>query len=92
MCQNNLVTINHLLLHCPIVADLWTMFLTIFGISWSWTAHLNLKQAVESWSSWKVDKTIKKDRVDDPSLHMFVFIDRKEQKMCGRDFNSQLLS
>nr|XP_016457810.1 PREDICTED: uncharacterized protein LOC107781590 [Nicotiana tabacum] len=58
MCLDNSESINHLLLHCRVAADLWHMFLSTIGISW--TTPQGIKEAVESWSQWKVERTIKK--------------------------------
>nr|XP_009789470.1 PREDICTED: uncharacterized protein LOC104237089 [Nicotiana sylvestris] len=57
MCKLNSESINHLFLHCTVAIDLWHMFFSIFGISW--TLPQNIKEAVESWSFWKVSKAIK---------------------------------
>ena len=34
MCKSSGETANHLLLHCPIAVELWSMVLIIFGIAW----------------------------------------------------------
>jgi len=57
MCKLNSESINHLFLHCTVAIDLWHMFFSIFGISW--TLPRNIKETVESWSFWKVSKAIK---------------------------------
>ena len=49
MCRNNSQSVNHLFLHCSVEADIWNMFLAVFGISWS--TPQNIKKAVESWCS-----------------------------------------
>ncbi|XP_075099232.1 uncharacterized protein LOC142176070 [Nicotiana tabacum] len=35
MCQSNSETINHLFLHCPVATDIWSMFLSLFGLRWT---------------------------------------------------------
>ena len=32
MCKSNGESVDHLLLHCPIVFELWSMVFTLFGI------------------------------------------------------------
>ena len=34
MCKRNGESIDHLLLHCPWVAELWSMVLDLFGVYW----------------------------------------------------------
>ncbi|XP_075081030.1 uncharacterized protein LOC142166245 [Nicotiana tabacum] len=58
MCQSNSETINHLFLHCPVVTDIWSMFLSLF--EFRWTMPCSVKEVFVSWSSWKVEKSIKK--------------------------------
>lgn len=53
--------VNHLLLHCTVANDIWNMFYSTFGLKW--VMPQNLKEAVESWSSWKVDKAIRKTMI-----------------------------
>ena len=35
MCKSNGELVDHLLLHCPIVFELWSMVFTLFGIYWA---------------------------------------------------------
>ena len=35
MCKSNGESVDHLLLHCPIVFKLWSMMFTLFGIYWA---------------------------------------------------------
>ncbi|KAF3651267.1 putative transcription repressor MYB6-like [Capsicum annuum] len=58
MCQHSSETVNHLLLHWSVASDLWNMFLSISGISW--VLPRNVKETMESWNHWVVDRTIKK--------------------------------
>ena len=32
MCKRNGELVDHLLIHCPLASDLWSMILTLFGI------------------------------------------------------------
>lgn len=57
MCQNNEETNNHLFLHCPVAADVWNMFLSLFGFNW--VMPQSTKEAFRNWNTWKVDITIK---------------------------------
>ena len=34
MCKCNGESVDHLLLHCPIASDLWSMILGLFGVCW----------------------------------------------------------
>lgn len=58
MCQHSSKTVNHLLLHCSVASDLWNMFLSISRVSW--VVPRNVKDTMESWSLWVVDRAIKK--------------------------------
>ena len=35
MCKSNAESVDHLLLHCPIVFELWFVVFTLFGIYWA---------------------------------------------------------
>ena len=35
MCKSNGESVDHLLLHCPTVFELWSMVFTLFGIYWA---------------------------------------------------------
>ncbi|CAN4110287.1 unnamed protein product [Withania somnifera] len=58
MCHLKEETVNHLFLHCLVAANIWSMYFAVIGISLSTPA--TVKDAVGSWSSRKVDKSIKK--------------------------------
>ncbi|CAN4126288.1 unnamed protein product [Withania somnifera] len=58
MCHLKEEIVNHLFLHCPVAASIWSMYLAVFGISWSTPSTLEV--VVESWSLWKVDRSIKR--------------------------------
>ena len=34
MCKCNDESVDHLFIHCPVVMDLWSMVLGLFGVSW----------------------------------------------------------
>ena len=34
MCKKSGESVNHLLLHCPIAYDLWSMVWALFGLQW----------------------------------------------------------
>ena len=44
MCKRNGESIDHLLSHCPLAFDLWSMVFTLFGIHW-----VMPKTVVELW-------------------------------------------
>ena len=48
MCKCNGESIDHLLLHCPIASDLWSMILVLFGVSW-----VMPKSVVELLACWQ---------------------------------------
>lgn len=56
MCLQQSETNKLLFLCSPIVAEIWNMFLYIFGLRWF--MPLGIKHAYECWSLWKVDKTV----------------------------------
>ena len=48
MCKSNGESVNHLLLHCHNVYELWSMLFTLFGIYWAMT-----KTMVELLACWQ---------------------------------------
>ena len=34
MCKCNGESVDHLMLHCPIISDLWSMIFSLFGVFW----------------------------------------------------------
>lgn len=58
MCPRNAVSHGHLFLHCTVAADLWNIFISLFGHRW--VMPQNFREAFESWSLWKVDSSIRK--------------------------------
>ena len=51
-------SVKHLFLHCSVATDIWSMFLSVFGFVW--VMPNSIKEAYESWCSWRVGKSIKK--------------------------------
>ncbi|CAN4122517.1 unnamed protein product [Withania somnifera] len=51
-------TVNHLFLHCPVSASIWLFFLSMFGLHWVMPGRI--KDAYNSWISWRVGKSIKR--------------------------------
>ncbi|WMV40902.1 hypothetical protein MTR67_034287 [Solanum verrucosum] len=47
-CEQVAETINHLFLHCKVVRQLWNLFTSFIGISW--TVPGRTGQALESWN------------------------------------------
>ncbi|XP_059285769.1 uncharacterized protein LOC132039260 [Lycium ferocissimum] len=58
MCQRNMKSNVHLLIHCPVAAELRNFFFSLFRLSW--VQPQSIKDAYESWSYCGVDKAIKK--------------------------------
>ena len=48
MCKRNGESVDHLLIHCPIAFDLWSMVFTLFGIHW-----VMLKTVVDLLACWQ---------------------------------------
>jgi hypothetical protein len=60
MCKKSEESIDHLLLHCDVARELWSYFLTLFGVEWgmprrvldllnSWVDLLGCGQANTIW-------------------------------------------
>lgn len=58
LCRKNEETVNHLLLHCSVAIDIWSMLYRFFELSL--VMPQNLRRAQLSWSLWNVDKAIMK--------------------------------
>lgn len=58
LCRKNEETVNHLLLHCSVAIDIWSMLYRLFELSL--VMPQNLRRAQLSWSLWNVDKAIMK--------------------------------
>jgi len=56
-CANRTLSPTTIFLHCTIDANLWSMFLSIFGINW--VMPHSTKEAFEHWCNWRVGKAIK---------------------------------
>ena len=48
MCKCNGEYVDHLLLHCPIASNLWSMISVLFQVSW-----VMLKSVVELLACWQ---------------------------------------
>ena len=48
MCKKNRESVNHLLLHCPIASELWSMVWALFGLLW-----VMLQSVTDLFSSWQ---------------------------------------
>ena len=48
MCKSNGESVDHLLLHCLAATDLWSMVLSLFGVSW-----VMPKSVVELLACWQ---------------------------------------
>ncbi|WMV09773.1 hypothetical protein MTR67_003158 [Solanum verrucosum] len=48
-CELQAETINHLFLHCKVVRQLWHLFTSFRGTSWTMPQRAN--QAIESWNT-----------------------------------------
>ncbi|WMV30621.1 hypothetical protein MTR67_024006, partial [Solanum verrucosum] len=88
MCLNNLESVNHLSLHCPVAAALWNMFISIAGINW--ILPQSVKEVVGSWSLREVDSPIKKTRQMIPSC-IFWCIWKERNLRCFDGISTALL-
>ncbi|WMV33012.1 hypothetical protein MTR67_026397 [Solanum verrucosum] len=82
MCKKEVETPRHLLLHCEVASELWSMFFCLSGINW--TTPLTVKDAYESWSLWKVDKAIKKIWIMIPAcIFWCIWLERNKRCFDG---------
>ncbi|WMV12240.1 hypothetical protein MTR67_005625 [Solanum verrucosum] len=82
MCKKEAETPRHLLLHCEVASELWSMFFCLSGINW--TTPLTVKDAYESWSLWKVDKAIKKIWIMMPAcIFWCIWLERNKRCFDG---------
>ncbi|KAG5616403.1 hypothetical protein H5410_016227 [Solanum commersonii] len=56
-CANRTLSPTTIFLHCTIDANLWSMFLSIFGINW--VMRHSTQEVFECWYNWRVGKAIK---------------------------------
>ena len=54
MCKRDAKTVDHLLIHCPEVWELWTLVLTWFSMQW--TMPRNVMELLIAWRGAKVGK------------------------------------
>ena len=48
MCKRSGESVDHLLLHCPMAWDLWSMVLGLFGVHWVMPCHV-----LDVWAGWQ---------------------------------------
>jgi hypothetical protein len=53
MCKSNGEYVNHLLLHCHVAQELWTLILNVFGVSWVMPRGVS-----DLLACWLVDQVI----------------------------------
>ena len=46
-CGKTAKTVNHLFLHCKMISQLWRLFLSLKGMSWTMPAKIT--EAIQSW-------------------------------------------
>lgn len=82
MCKKEAETPRHLLLHCEVASELWSMFFCLSGINW--TTFPTVKDAYESWCLWKVDKAIMKIWIMIPScIFWCIWLERNKRCFGG---------
>ena len=55
VCEEEVVTIDHLLIHCSRAKMLWNLFLTI--MDYKWVFPLTVRQSLLAWQSASVAKS-----------------------------------
>jgi hypothetical protein len=48
MCKKSGESVDHLLLHCPMAWELWSMVLGLFGVHWVMPSHV-----LDVWAGWQ---------------------------------------
>ena len=48
MCKRSGESVDHLLLHCPMAWELWSMVLGLFGVHWVMRCHV-----LDVWAGWQ---------------------------------------
>ena len=48
MCKRSGESVDHLLLHCPLAWELWSMMLGLFGVHWVMPCHV-----LDFWAGWQ---------------------------------------
>ena len=62
MCKRDEESVDHLLLHCPIVRELWEMVFAFFGIQWARRvidSSLNFFLSIQLIRKQKIDVSTK---------------------------------
>jgi hypothetical protein len=50
MCKRSGESVNHLLLHCRVVREVWNFSLRSFGVSWVFPETVS--ELLSSWHNW----------------------------------------
>ena len=58
MCKHSGKLIDHLLLHCEVVIEVWSMVLQLFGVTWVMLGRM--KECLGSWRGQRGNRTSKK--------------------------------
>ena len=58
LCRKAEENMDHLLLHCLSIWDLWEGFIHILGVAWVW--FCTLKDLMDEWSFFPINKKTKK--------------------------------
>jgi hypothetical protein len=48
MCKQSGESVDHLLLHCPLAWELWSMVLGLFGVHWEMPCRV-----LDLWAGWR---------------------------------------
>jgi hypothetical protein len=55
VCKHNGESIDHLLLHCEVAIEVWSMVLQLFGVTWMMPARM--KDCLGSWRGQRGNRT-----------------------------------
>lgn len=58
MCLNSSESVNHLFLHCPVASEIWSMYLSLFGLQW--VIPSSIREIIVRWNFWLFDKSFKR--------------------------------
>ena len=56
MCKHKRESIDHLLLHCEAVMEVWSMVFQLFGVTWVMSSRM--KDCLESWRGQRGNRTV----------------------------------
>lgn len=54
MCKHDEETVNHLILHCDVARDLWSLIFLLFELEWVFSR--SVKDTLCSWRGAKVEE------------------------------------